>query len=375
MADTMNHIERDVAALSNKPADRLPTYPLAMGVCRRLLNNNAGITYHEWVTDPKKFADAFVAGQRYFDFDFAIGLMDLSVMAGDLGAHVRMDEQNTPFVDEPVIKTVEDYEKLQVPNIKDPKTRSHVLVEGTGMFVKALGSEVITAAFLEGPLLALTQSRGAEFVFKDMYDNESSRAAVHKALKTITDYDIEMVKAFAEKKPAGLVWDYLWGSYSCLGDVEYDEFEGQQKYAGCLNDLVVKEGMANCVHNCADLPHLDTQVKAWKPLGQGSHRQGLRRQHPAGRQHRPSGLCPLVPREDAEGHHEPVHRGRHRSEGAWPRRQILHRFWMRGPARSDHKDGQHQDLRGHRQAVRYLRLMPRRRGNFPNPFLFTFFYR
>ncbi len=265
MADKMNHIERDVAALSNKPADRLPTYPLAMGVCRRLLNNGAGITYHDWVTDPKKFASAFVAGQKYFDFDFAIGLMDLSVMAGDLGSHVRMDEQNTPFVDDPVIKSVEDYDKIEVPNIQDPKSRSNILVKGTGMFVKELSSQVITAAFLEGPLLALTQSRGAEFVFKDMYDNESSRAAVHKALHTITDYDKEMVKAFAQEKPAGLVWDYLWGSYSCLGDTEYDEFEGQHKYAGCLNELVVKEGMANCVHNCADLPHLDTQVKKFKP--------------------------------------------------------------------------------------------------------------
>ncbi|MDW5562234.1 MAG: uroporphyrinogen decarboxylase family protein [Methanomassiliicoccus sp.] len=263
MADTMNHIERDVAALSNKPADRLPVYPLAMGVCRRLVNGS-GITYHDWVTDPKRFASAFIAGQRYFDFDFAIGLMDLSVMAGDLGSHVRMDEQNTPFVDDPVIKTVEDYEKIEVPNINDPKSRSNILVKGTGMFVKELASEVITAAFLEGPLLALTQSRGAEFVFKDMYDNESSRAAVHKALEIITDYDKEMVKAFAQEKPAGLVWDYLWGSYSCLGDKEYDEFEGQHKYAGCLNELVVKEGMANCVHNCADLPHLDTQVTKFK---------------------------------------------------------------------------------------------------------------
>jgi uroporphyrinogen decarboxylase len=151
-----------------------------------------------------------------------------------------------------------------VPNIKDPKTRSHVLVEGTGQVVEALGKEVITAAFLEGPLLALTQSRGAEYVFKDMLDNESSRSAVHAALKTITEFDKDIVKAFAQKKPAGLVWDYLWGSYSCLGDKEYDEFEGQQKYAGCLNDLVVKEGMANCVHNCADLPHLDTQVRKFK---------------------------------------------------------------------------------------------------------------
>ncbi len=267
MADTMSHLERDMAAITNKPADRLSTYPLAMGVCRRLLNNGAGISYHEWATDPKKYAAAFVAGQRAFDFDYAIGLMDLSVMAGDLGCHVRMDEQNTPFVDDPVIKNIEDYEKLQVPNIKDPKTRSNILLNGTKGFVDALGKEVVTAGFIEGPLLVLTQSRGAEFVFKDMYDNASSQRAVHKALETITEYDKDMVKAFASiAKPAGLVWDYLWASYSCLGDKEYDEFEGQHKYAGCLNELTSKEGMAFCIHSCADLPHLDLQVKKWKPV-------------------------------------------------------------------------------------------------------------
>lgn len=265
MADNMSHIDRVMASLQDKPVDRLTVYPIACGVCRKLLNNGSGITYHDWATDPKKFADAFVAGQRHFDFDFAIMLMDLSVMAGDLGAHVRMDEQNTPFVDEPCIKNVEDYEKLEVPDISKVGTRSKTLLDGTKLAVDALGKDVITAGFIEGPLLALTQSRGAEFVFKDMYDNESSRAAVHKALHTITEYDKEMVKGFTKTKCAGLVWDYLWGSYSCLGDTEYDEFEGQHKYAGCLNELVTKEGMANCVHNCADLPHLDTQVKAWKP--------------------------------------------------------------------------------------------------------------
>jgi uroporphyrinogen decarboxylase len=176
-----------------------------------------------------------------------------------------MDEQNTPFVDDPVIKSVEDYEKLQVPNITKKTSRSHVLLEGTKLTVDALGKEVITAGFIEGPLLVLTQARGAEYVFKDMYDNDSSRAAVHKALKTITDYDKAMVEGFAKTKCAGLVWDYLWGSYSCLGDKEYAEFEGDHKYAGCLNELTSKNGMAFCIHNCADLPHLDTQVKAWKP--------------------------------------------------------------------------------------------------------------
>ncbi|WP_147654316.1 uroporphyrinogen decarboxylase family protein [Methanomassiliicoccus luminyensis] len=265
MSDKMSHIDRAMGALQDQPVDRLTAYPIACGVCRKLLNNGAGITYHDWATDPKKFASAFIAGQKYFDFDFAIMLMDLSVMAGDLGSHIRMDEQNTPFVDEPVIKDVEGYENLEVPDITDPKSRSATLLEGTKLVVDALGKEVITAGFLEGPLLALTQSRGAEFVFKDMYDNDSSRAAVHKALATITDYDKAMVKGFAQTKCAGLVWDYLWGSYSCLGDPEYEEFEGQKKYAGCLNELTSKEGMAFCIHNCADLPHLDTQVKAWKP--------------------------------------------------------------------------------------------------------------
>ncbi len=260
MSETMNHIERAVAALGDKPVDRLTTYPLAMGVCRRLVGDGK-MTYREWVSDPKKFAAAFIEGQKHFDFDFAIGLMDLSVAAGDLGASVRMDEQNTPFVTEPAFKTVEDYEKIHVPDAVHG--RSKVLVDGTKLFVDALGSQVITAGFLEGPLLTLTQAAGAEKVFMDMYNH---RSAVHKALASITEYNKGMVKAMAGTKAAGLVWDYLWGSYSCLGDQEYDEFEGGSRYAGALNELTVKEGMALCVHNCADLPHLDTQVKRFKPV-------------------------------------------------------------------------------------------------------------
>jgi uroporphyrinogen decarboxylase len=250
-----------VASLQDQPVDRLTAYPIACGVTRKLLNGGNGITYREWCTDPKKYADGFIAGQKYFDFDFTIGLMDLSVMAGDLGAGVRFDEQNTPFVDDPVIKNPEDYEKLEVPDVT--KGRSRVIIEGTKLFSQALKNDTITAGFCEGPLLVLTQSAGAERVFMDMYKNKD---LVHKALETITAYDAEMVKGFGQTGCAGLVWDYLWGSYSCLGDKEYDDFEGGAKYAGKLNQLTIDNGMALCVHNCADLPHLDTQVKQFKPV-------------------------------------------------------------------------------------------------------------
>ncbi|MDI3482308.1 MAG: uroporphyrinogen decarboxylase [Candidatus Methanomethylophilaceae archaeon] len=255
----MNHIERDMAALSDAEADRLPTYPIACGVNRKLLGDN--VTYSMWCKDPKIFANGFIAGQKYFDFDFAIGLMDLSVMAGDLGAHVRMDDENTPFVDKHIVHSLEDYEKLEVPDIR--KGRSHVIVEGTRLFNEKLKNEVICAAFLEGPLLALTQTAGAERVFMDMFTDPS---AVHAGLRTMVEFDRQMVEAFSETGVAGLVWDYLWGNYSCLGDEEYNEFEGCDKYAGMLNKLTADSGMALCIHNCADLPHLDTQVKKFKPV-------------------------------------------------------------------------------------------------------------
>ena len=256
MADKMTHMERGLAALSNEPVDRLTVYPIACGVCRKLLPGN--VTYQQWANDPKLFGEAFVAGQKYFDFDFAIGLMDLSVMAGDLGALVRMDEENTPFVDEHIIHDVEDYEKLEAPDIK--KGRSNVLLEGTKYFNERLTGQVITAGFLEGPLLALSQTAGAERMFMDMF---TSPSAVHKALETTSAYDEEMIKGFAKTGVNGLCWDYLWANYSCLGDAEYTEFE--MNYADKLNKMVVDNGMAMCIHNCADLPHLDTQISHYKP--------------------------------------------------------------------------------------------------------------
>ena len=256
MTEKMTIMERGLAALSGDPVDRLTCYPLACGVCRKLIPGN--VTYQQWANDPKLFGEAFILAHQHFGFDFEIGLMDLSVMAGDLGAHVRMDEENTPFVDEHIIHCPEDYEKLEAPDIR--KGRSNVLIEGTKYFAQRLKGEVITAGFLEGPLLALSQSAGAEQLFMDMF---TSPEVIHKAMEITTAYDTEMVKAFGKTGVNGLCWDYLWANYACLGDAEYKEFE--MTYADKLNKIVNEEGMAMCIHNCADLPHLDTQISHYKP--------------------------------------------------------------------------------------------------------------
>jgi uroporphyrinogen decarboxylase len=230
-----------------------------MGVNRRLLPGSP--SYREWANDPKLFAASFIEGQKYFDFDFAIGLMDLSVMAADLGAHVRMDAENTPFVDGHIIHGPEDYEKLAEKGVPDiHKGRCGVLLEGTKLFAEKLKGEVITAGFIEGPLLALSQTASAERMFMDMFESPS---AVHKMLELTSEMDSQLITEFAKCGVNGLCWDYLWASYSCLGDDQYEEFEGQ--YALKLNKQVQEEGMAVCIHSCADLPHLDYQINTYKP--------------------------------------------------------------------------------------------------------------
>lgn len=255
----MTPLERGQAALAGEKVDTLTTYPIACGVCRKLIGDGK-MTYREWTNKPENFAEAFLQGQKRYKMDFAIGLMDLSVMAGDLGAHVRMDEQNTPFVDEHIVHSMEDYEKFEVPDVT--KGRTDILIRGSGLMAEKLKGQVVASAFVEGPLLALSQSAGAERLFMDMF---SDPEPIHKALKVMTEYDKQIAEALGKTEVGAICWDYLWGNYSCLGDSEYGEFEGD-KYAPYLNDITKKNGMSVAIHNCSDLPHLDTQIKKFKPV-------------------------------------------------------------------------------------------------------------
>ena len=53
MADRMTHMERGLAALAGEEVDRLTAYPIASGICRKLLPGN--VTYQQWANDPKLF--------------------------------------------------------------------------------------------------------------------------------------------------------------------------------------------------------------------------------------------------------------------------------------------------------------------------------
>ena len=254
MVAPMTPYERAVATLQNEPVDELPAYPLVCGLQRRLLPNQP-ITYHTWATDAKICAQSFVEGYKQYKFPYSVLLEDLSVTANDFGAHVRMDAENTPFVDQHAITCIEDYENLELPDIH--KGRTGHLIEMNRLAVPELKGKSFLMSFLEGPLLTLSQTRGAEELFIDMYTDS---APIHKALEVTTEFCCQAVTAIGETGVEAMCWDYLWGNYAVLGDDEYMTFEGE-KYAKRTNEATRKAGLGLAIHNCADMPHLDTQIK------------------------------------------------------------------------------------------------------------------
>ena len=249
----MTPYERALATLANEKVDELAAYPLVCGLQRRLLPGT--VTYREWATDAEKCAQSYVEGYNKWKFPFTVTLEDLSVTAHDLGANVRLDSENTPFVDGHIIHEMEDYDKIEVPDVT--KGRTGHLIQMNSLVAPKLKDKSFLIAFLEGPLLTLSQAAGAERLFMDMFTDP---APIHRALEKTTRMCCDAVEKIGEAGCQGMCWDYLWANYSVLGDAEYGEFEGD-KYAKATNEATRKAGLGLGIHNCADMPHLDTQIK------------------------------------------------------------------------------------------------------------------
>lgn len=255
MVAPMTPYQRAIASVMNEPVDELCSSPLALGLARRLMPQT--VTYREWATTPELAAQSFVRAYEVWKLPFTVCLIDLSVTASNFGAHVRMDKENTPFVDDHIIHTAEDYEKIAECPTEVTEGRTGALLEMNRLLAPRIKDKSFHAAFLEGPLLTLTQAGGAEQVMMDMFVEPD---AVHKALERTTKFCCEAVTWLGDNHAAqAMCWDYLWGNYSCLDDGQYGEFEGD-KYAKATNEATRKAGLGCGVHNCADLPHLDTQI-------------------------------------------------------------------------------------------------------------------
>ncbi|MGQ9720564.1 MAG: uroporphyrinogen decarboxylase family protein [Candidatus Jordarchaeum sp.] len=250
----MSHFERMFSAIVDEPVDRLPAFPMVCGLSRRLV----GATHREYSTDAKVAANSLLAAQKKFDMDVIPLLIDLSVTAGDFGAKVRFPEENTPMVEEFLIKSVEDYEKLEAPEI--PGERMKHQIETTKLIMEKIAGQVPFSILVEGPLLVLTQLAGTERVLKDI---KREPKAVNRALELITEALVEYLECYPDGGGVGAIcMDFLWGNRSIMSDDDYRKLEG--KYEPKIRKKILEKGYMYNIHNCGESPMLDIQIREYQ---------------------------------------------------------------------------------------------------------------
>jgi corrinoid protein of di/trimethylamine methyltransferase len=249
--EEMTHIDRTMAAMSDKKVDHLPVYPLACGILRKF----AGVNYRDYATKAEAFTESALLGCKYLDLDMFVGLADLSATSSDFGCKIKYPEDDTPSSE----GHIEDYEKLEVPELKEG-TRGYELVMASKMAKEKLSKELNTPfiGFHEGPLLTLTQIMGADRVLMDM---KTQPDVVLEAVQKCTDYTCQLSELFFNEGACdALCIDNLWSNNVIMSEQDYWKFDGKFVYDQHI-PIFKKYNQPYIIHNCADAVHFETQIR------------------------------------------------------------------------------------------------------------------
>lgn len=253
----MNSLERVVAALQHKEADRVPIYPLLNSVARKLTNE----TYDTLALDAEKCAEAYIKLTEDYDLDVICTLTDLSVEASDFGAKIIYDKEEAAYPDHDFryIGGVDEYTKVKPLDIdKAPRMQEHIKL--CKLLMEKKGHETPVVAFVFGPLGILSMLRGQEQIFMDLI---MSPDEVKAALEVITDTLVEYCHKLMDTGVHAIMFDTLFASQSILSKEMWDEFEGPciEKIANAVHE---RETMV-MIHNCGNGIYFDVQIKRMKP--------------------------------------------------------------------------------------------------------------
>jgi len=254
----MISVERVVACLSHKEADRVPVYPILSGVTRHLV----GADYKTWATDADVCTEAFVKAADEFDLDCLVTLVDLSVECDAWGQELiyPVNEAAHPNYDNCVIKDIGDYSKIKkVDHRTSERMMFHIQV--CKNLVEQVGKEKPIAAFVFGPLGVLSMLRHQQDLYMDIIDNpDLVKAATAAINETLKDY----VNALIDTGVHAIMLDTLFASGSIMSKDIWVEMEGG--FVKALADICHERGVMVMIHNCGERIYFDAQIESMNPV-------------------------------------------------------------------------------------------------------------
>jgi len=115
----MNSLERVVACLGHKEADRVPVYPILSGVTRNLV----GASYKTWANDADVCTAAYVKAAKEYDLDCLVTLIDLSIECDAWGQELIFPENEAahPNYNNCLLNSIDDYDKVKKVDYRTSK--------------------------------------------------------------------------------------------------------------------------------------------------------------------------------------------------------------------------------------------------------------
>jgi uroporphyrinogen decarboxylase len=207
---------KKIVSRSLRGADvpRAAAGPLAVHYCARV----AGVSVHDYTSDPRVLADSVVRYYERFRPDAVWVSADTWVSAQAMGARVGGVDPGQPWggLGPPFIQTAADLDRIPKP---DPGTQGRYpfMLEALRLIVERLGQEVfVVGCFDQCPFSLASQLLGINEIMLKLHDD---RPQVEAVMERCLDYGLAYGRAMGEAgadmlsggdSPAGLIGPELY---------------------------------------------------------------------------------------------------------------------------------------------------------------------
>ena len=262
----MTGLERVLACVGGKEADRVPVCELFLGAAHRVY----GARFDELSMDGEIAAKSWIASQELIGFDFHVLLWDLTVEAHDFGQETEflLNDTTRPNYNNTMVKGPDEYgniKPIEACVTKGPTggfSRMAEYVKACDIMMNEQGDKVAIGGFVFGTLGLLGMCRGAEKLFFDCVKHFDAQM---QAQLVIQDVIVDYIGKIAKTGVHGICLDTLYASGGIMSKKLWNKVESAT--AGVLADAIRAGNTTVWVHNCGNAVYFDAQIGAMDPIG------------------------------------------------------------------------------------------------------------
>jgi uroporphyrinogen decarboxylase len=160
----INSLQRTIDFIEGKKVDRIPFHPILMQFAAKY----AGVNYRDFCINPKVKCEANIKCARELGTDWVNVMSDPYAEAEAYGRKVEYPIDSLPLAGEPVIKSIDDVDKLKIPLISEHE-RLRARIKEIELYREMVGDEFFIVGWVEGPLAEYCDIRDMSEAMLDFY--------------------------------------------------------------------------------------------------------------------------------------------------------------------------------------------------------------